>query len=185
MIDEIMGDLQKGLDKSIESFTRELSKLRTGRANPVVLEGIRVDYYGQPTPINQMATVSVPENRLIVIVPWDVKQVEAIEKSIQKSSPDLNPTNDGKVVRIAFPSLTEERRRDIVKQIKKSAEDARVSVRMKRREANETMKEFEKDGEITEDDNHRGLEKVQKMHDEYIKKIDEISARKEKEVMEI
>lgn len=185
MIEEIYSDLHKDMDKTIEAFTRELSKTRTGRANPALLEHVRVDYYGQPTPINQMATISVPENRLIVIVPWDVKQVDHIEKAIQKQAPDLNPVHDGKVVRIAFPPLTEERRRDLAKLIKKLAEEARVGIRMHRRDAIETLKEFEKEGEISEDDKDRAQEKVQKIHDDYIKKVDEISVRKEKEVMEI
>ncbi len=185
MIDEVYEDLEDGLGKTIEAFGRELSKTRTGRANPALLEGIRVDYYGQPTPINQMATVSVPESRLIVIVPWDAKQVSTIEKAINKASPDLNPTNDGKVVRISFPPLTEERRKEIVKQIKKYSEEARISVRHKRRDAIEMIKSLEKDKDISEDDARRASDKIQEIHDDYIKKVDEISGRKEKEVMEI
>ncbi|MCZ7584868.1 MAG: ribosome recycling factor [Deltaproteobacteria bacterium] len=185
MINEVYDDLKSELDKSVEAFGRDLSKTRTGRANPALLDSVRVDYYGQPTPINQMATVSVPEHRLIVIVPWDQSQVGAIEKAIQKSGLDLNPANDGKLVRIAFPPLTEDRRKDIVKQIKKMAEEARVSVRMKRRDALETVKELEKEKEISEDDARRASDQIQKIHDEYIKKVDEMSARKEKEVMEI
>ncbi|MBZ0273022.1 ribosome recycling factor [bacterium] len=185
MIDDIFDDLTAQMEKTIEAFGRELAKTRTGRANPLVLEGIRVDYYGQATPINQMATVSVPEPRLIVIVPWDASQVGAIEKAIQKQSADLNPTNDGKVVRIAFPPLTEDRRKDIVKQIKKMAEDTRVQVRLHRREANDMLKALEKDGDIPEDESRKAQERVQKVHDDYIKKVDDIASRREKDVMEI
>lgn len=185
MLDGILADLDQGSEKALDFFRRELSKTRTGRANPALLEGIRVDFYGQPTPINQMATVSVPENRLIVIAPWDVKQVDLIEKAIQKSSLDLNPASDGKVLRLSFPPLTEERRKDIVKQIHKMGEDAKIALRKERRDAMDILKALEKDGDVSEDDARRGSDKVQKAHDEFIKKVDEFSARKEKEVMEI
>ncbi|MCC6158116.1 MAG: ribosome recycling factor [Deltaproteobacteria bacterium] len=185
MTNEVLESLDDGLKKAIDAFNRELAKLRTGRANPALLEGIRVDYYGTATPINQMASVSVPENRLIVIVPWDQGQVGAIEKAIQKSTLGISPASDGKVIRIAFPPLTEDRRRDIVKQLKKLAEECKIQVRMERRDAIETLKSFEKDGDIAEDDSRRAQEKVQKAHDDYIRKVDEITERKEKEVMEI
>lgn len=185
MTNEVLEALDDGLKKAIDAFNRDLAKLRTGRANPALLEGIRVDYYGSPTPINQMASVSVPENRLIVIVPWDQGQVGAIEKAIQKSTLGISPSSDGKVIRLAFPPLTEDRRRDIVKQLKKLAEECKIQVRKERRDAIETLKSFEKDGDISEDDSRRAQEKVQKAHDDYIRKVDEITERKEKEVMEI
>ncbi|MCB9475508.1 MAG: ribosome recycling factor [Deltaproteobacteria bacterium] len=185
MINDVYEEMRESTDKSLEAFKRELAKTRTGRANPTILDGIRVDYYGTPTPINQMATVSVPENRLIVIAPWDQTQVDAIDKAIQKANLDVNPVNDGKVIRLAFPTLTEDRRKDIVKQIKKMAEEARVSIRMHRRDANDMVKALEKDGDVTEDQAHKAGDQIQKIHDEFIKKIDEIAEAKEKEVMEI
>lgn len=185
MINDVMEALNDGLEKALESFNRDLSKMRTGRANPALLEDIRVDYYGVPTPINQMASVSVPEPRMIVIVPWDQSQVGPVEKAIQRSPLGISPSSDGKVLRLAFPPLTEDRRRDIVKQIRKAAEECKIQVRKERRDANELLKDAEKSGDISEDDSRRAQEKVQGVHDEYIKKVDDVTARKEKEVMEI
>ncbi len=185
MIDEVLQELQDSSEKAIEFYKRELSKLRTGRANPALLDSIRVEYYGSPTPINQMATVSVPENRLIVIAPWDTGQLDLIEKALQKANLDLTPANDGKVIRLAFPALTEQRRKDIVKQIRKMAEEAKITLRQERRNAIDMIKEMEKEGDISEDDSHRAADKVQRKHDEFIKQSDEIADKKEKEVMEI
>ncbi|NLH49942.1 MAG: ribosome recycling factor [Myxococcales bacterium] len=185
MIDDVYNECKSGMEKSIANLGRELMKIRTGRANPAILEGIRVDYYGTPTPINQMATVSVPEHRLIVIAPWEQPKCNDIVRAIQSSDIGLNPQSDGKVVRIAFPPLTEERRKELVKQVKKIGEEHKVAVRMERRDANEMLKALQKDGDITEDDSHKGTERIQKLHDDYIKKVDEVIARKETEILEI
>lgn len=185
MKEEVFKELQNGLDKALSSFQRELAKVRTGRANPAILDGIRVDYYGTPTPLNQLATISIPESRLIVIAPWDVKVCYEVEKAIQKSELSLNPINDGKVVRISFPQLTEERRKELVKVVKKMAEDAKIVVRKERRDANEKLKKLEENKSLTKDDHHKSLDKVQKMHDDFIGKIDAILEKKEKEILEV
>ncbi|HPQ71260.1 MAG TPA: ribosome recycling factor [bacterium] len=185
MINEVLESGKDGMEKSIQNLSRELVKIRTGRANPAILDAIRVDYYGTPTPLNQMATIAVPESRLIVISPWENKLCNDIAKAIQSSDLGLNPSNDGKVVRISFPPLTEDRRKELAKQIKKIGEDHKIVIRKERRDANEMLKELEKDGEISEDDMHKGIDRVQKLHDDFIKKIDEIVAVKEKEIMEI
>ncbi len=184
MIDDVKAEAKQRMEKAIEALKRELKRVRTGRASPALLDGIKADYYGVPTPINQMASISVPEPRLIVIQPWDPNSCEAIEKAILKSELGLTPNNDGKVVRIAIPPLTEERRKELVKVVRKMGEEAKVAIRAARREANETLKEFKKEGEISEDDAYRGQEQIQKLTDEYVKKVDEILAEKEKEIME-
>ncbi|MBM4326251.1 MAG: ribosome recycling factor [Deltaproteobacteria bacterium] len=185
MIDDIHKDMMEGMTKSIEILRRDLKRIRTGRASPALLDGIMVDYYGSPTPINQLATLSVPEARQIVIQPWDSQALPDIEKAILKSELGLNPMNDGKIVRISLPPLTEERRRELVKVVKKMAEEFKVQVRNHRRDANEMLKDLKKEKEITEDDLRKGQDKVQKTTDDYIAKVDEIVAEKEKEIMEI
>ena len=155
MIDDILQDIREAMDKSISAYTRELAKIRTGRANLSILDGVRVDYYGTPTPLNQLATLSVPESRLIVIQPYDKNSISEIEKSIMKNELGLNPTSDGRVVRIAFPALTEDRRKELVKLVKKMNEDCKIQLRHHRREANEMLKDLEKEKEISEDDFHR------------------------------
>ena len=185
MIQEVLDSCKEGMDKCMHNLGRELSKIRTGRANPAILEGIRADYYGVPTPLNQMATIAVPESRLIVINPYDASQCNVIAKAIQTADLGLNPQNDGKVIRIAIPPLTEERRKELAKQVKKIGEEHKIVIRKERRDANEMLKEMEKDKDISEDDMHRGTDKVQKQHDEYIKKIDEVVEKKEAEIMEI
>ncbi len=173
------------MSRSIEAFRTELGKVRTGRASFTLLEGIRVDYYGTPTPLQQVGTLSVPESRLITITPWDPKVIGPIEKAIQASGLGLNPSSDGKTVRIPIPPLTEERRKELVKLVRKMAEDARVAVRNIRREGIEKLKEKEKKKEISEDDLKRGQEKVQKETDVFIRKIDDILKSKEQEIMEV
>jgi ribosome recycling factor len=185
MVNEVFEELNAGMEKAMSSLAREYSRVRTGRANPSVLEGVRASYYGTPTPIAQMATVSVPEARLIVISPWDASAIKEIEKAIQKADLGLNPMNDGKVIRISFPPLNEDRRKDIVKQIKKIGEEYKITVRKERRAANEMLKDLEKDKQITEDELHKKQGDVQKVHDDYIKKIDSVISSKETEVMEI
>ncbi len=171
--------------RSIEAFKKDLGKIRTGRASFSLLDGIKVDYYGTPTPLQQVGTLSVPESRLITITPWDAKMVGPIEKAIQASSLGLNPSSDGKVVRIPIPPLTEERRKDLVKVVRKMAEDARISVRNIRRDSIDRIKEREKKKEISEDEMKRYQERVQKETDNYVKKIDEILKTKEQEIMEV
>ena len=171
--------------RSIEAFKKDLGKIRTGRASFSLLDGIKVDYYGTPTPLPQVGTLSVPESRMITVTPWDSKMVGPIEKAIQASGLGLNPSNDGKMVRIPIPPLTEERRKDLVKVVKKMAEDARIAVRNIRRESLEKVKEKEKKKEISEDEMKRWQDRVQKETDSYVKKIEEILKAKEQEIMEV
>ncbi|HDH97015.1 MAG TPA: ribosome recycling factor [Proteobacteria bacterium] len=185
MIDELLAELESKMEKAIESFVRDLSRIRTGRASLGVLDSVKVEYYGQQTPLNQVASLSIPESRLIVIKPWDKSMLSKIERAILEADLGLTPTNDGNVIRIAFPPLSEERRRELFKLVKKIAEEFRIEIRRFRREGNEELKEYEKEGMISEDDYHRALDKVQELTDKYIKKIDEILAKKEKEIMEI
>ncbi|HHV16293.1 MAG TPA: ribosome recycling factor [Gelria sp.] len=182
---DILNDAEERMKKSIEHFTGDLATLRAGRANPAMVEKLLVDYYGEPTPLNQLATITVPEARLLVIQPWDKGSMADIEKAILKSDLGVNPTNDGNVVRIAIPQLTEERRKDLVKVVKKRAEEARVAVRNIRREANDMVKSSEKEKLLSEDESKRGMDEVQKITDKHIKEIDVISEAKEKDIMEV
>jgi len=173
------------MERSIESFRKELGKVRTGRASFSLLDGVKVDYYGTPTPLQQVGTLSVPESRLITITPWDAKMIGPIEKAIQAGGLGLNPASDGKVVRIPIPPLTEERRKELAKVVRKMAEDARVAVRNVRREAIEKLKDREKKKEISEDDVKRGQDRIQKETDASVKKIDDILKTKEQEILEV
>ncbi|MBI4212562.1 MAG: ribosome recycling factor [Deltaproteobacteria bacterium] len=173
------------MEKAIIAFRNEIAKLRTGRASLSILNDVRADYYGQSTPIAQMATLSVPDARTITIQPWDASAISAIEKAIQTSGLGLTPMNDGKLVRIVLPSLNEERRKELVKVVKKIAEEAKVSVRNARRDANEELKKRLKDKAITEDDERKGMDLIQKLTDDYSKKIDEAVVHKEKDIMEV
>ena len=185
MVDEIFEDLKDRMGKSIESLKREYSRLRTGRASISLLDGIRVSYYDTLTPLNQMASLAVPEPRLIVIQPWDKTAIEDIEKAILKSELGLTPINDGKVIRISIPPLTEERRKELVKVARKMSEENKVAIRNIRRDANEMLKDLKKEKEITEDDLYRSQEEVQKTTDQFISQVDELCAAKEKEILEI
>ncbi|MFA9613792.1 MAG: ribosome recycling factor [Deltaproteobacteria bacterium] len=185
MVEEIFEDLKDRMGKSMESLKREYSRLRTGRASISLLDGIRVSYYDTPTPLNQMASLAVPEPRLIVIQPWDKTAIEDIEKAILKSELGLTPMNDGKVIRISIPPLTEERRKELVKVARKMSEENKVSIRNIRRDANEMLKDLKKEKEITEDDLFRSQEEVQKATDQFISQVDELCAAKEKEILEI
>jgi ribosome recycling factor len=185
MIEEVMDDLKGEMEKSIGSFTNELKKVRTGRASTSLLDSIKVDYYGTPTPLNQLATVSAPENRLITVQAWDANSIVEIEKAILKSDLGLTPQNDGKIIRLTIPSLTEERRRELVKKIKKIGEDYKVAIRNHRRDANDLLKEMKKEKEISEDNFFSFQDEVQEITDDYIKKTDDLLAEKEKEIMEI
>ena len=173
------------MGKTISVLKQDLGGLRAGRANAQVLDRITADYYGTPTPINQMGNISAPEPRLLVIAPYDPSALKEIEKAIQKSELGINPSNDGKVIRLVFPELTEERRRDLVKVGKKKGEEAKVAIRAIRRDANETIKKEKKNGDITEDDQKKMEEEAQKATDSFIKDIDKIIADKEKEIMEV
>ncbi|KQC09347.1 MAG: ribosome recycling factor [Smithella sp. SDB] len=173
------------MEKTITGLSKSFSRVRTGRASVALLDGIRVDYYGTATPINQVANISIPENRLIVIIPWDASVIGAIEKAIQKSDLGLTPSNDGKTVRLAIPQLTEERRKELVKIVKKMAEEGKIKLRNARRDANEELKNLKKNNKMAEDELFTAQEEVQKLTDQYIEKTDKILAVKEKEIMEI
>lgn len=178
-------DVKERMDKTISVFEENLSEIRAGRANPAILNKIRVNYYGVPTPISQVAGISVPEARLIVIQPWDMSILKEIEKEILKSDIGINPNNDGKVIRLNFPELNEERRKEIVKDVKKMAEEARIAVRQIRRDSIDEYRKMQKNSEITEDELKSAEDEIQKITDSKIEKIDEILANKEKEVMSI
>ena len=184
-MEALVKDTSARMERSIEAFRKELGKVRTGRASFSLLDGVKVDYYGTPTPLQQVGTLSVPESRLITVTPWDTKMIGPIEKAIQGSGLGLNPSSDGKTVRIPIPPLTEERRRELAKVVRKMAEDARVAVRNVRREAIEKLKDREKKKEISEDIVKRGQERVQKETDAHVKKIDEILKSKEQEILEV
>jgi ribosome recycling factor len=185
MIDDIMSTAKEKMQKSCAVYERDMQSLRAGRANPQLLDRILVDYYGTPTPINQIGNISSPEPRLLVIAPWEAKMIPQVEKAIQKSDLGLNPSNDGKIIRLVFPELNEERRRDLTKVASKGAEETKVAIRSIRRDAIEQIKKLKKNSEITEDDQHDAEDKMQKLTDKAIKEVDEIYARKEKEIMEV
>ncbi len=185
MKDLIFEELKENLEKHIRFLGKMFNKVRTGRASASLLDGTKVEYYGAMTPLNQVATISVPESQLIVISPWDSNAIVNIEKAIQKSELSLVPTNDGKVIRISIPPLTEERRKELVKVVKKMAEECKVNIRNSRRDTNNQLKNLKKDGEISEDNLHDHQGDVQKITDDYIKKTDEVLSVKEQEIMEI
>jgi ribosome recycling factor len=185
MIDEILGELRQRMAKSIEALQDDLMGIRTGRASPALVEKLPVEYYGTLTPLNQMAGIAVPEPRLLVIRPWDLAALPDIERALLKSDLGLTPMNDGKLIRLSIPRLTEERRRELVRIVARRVEEARVAIRNLRRDALQDLKEFEKEKMISEDDFFRGKDKVQELTDEYIEQIDEIGKLKEAEIMEI
>jgi len=185
MLDEVISESKDAMNRAVEALKREMSKVRTGRASISLLDDVRVDYYGTPTPLNQVGTLAVPEARLITIQPWEKQLIPEIEKAIFKSDLGLNPASDGQLIRIAIPALTEERRKDMVKVIRRMGEDAKIAVRNARRDANDNLKMLEKEKEISEDDLKRGEKQVQDVTDSFVEKVDEVVAHKEKEVMEI
>lgn len=186
MVDqELYDDTKERMKKSIESMRKDFMSIRTGRATPAVLEPIRVTAYGQEMPIKQLASISIPEPRMIVIQPWDKSVLEDVEKAIQKSELGINPVNDGKLLRLMFPPLTEERRKELVKHVKKRAEEGKIAVRNVRRDAMEMLKLMEKDGDISEDDQRRGQDEIEDLTKDIIKEVDKVLEAKEKEVMEI
>ncbi len=184
MIESIYDETRESMAKSVKGLNNELKRVRTGRASLSILDGIKVDYYGTPTPLNQMATLAVPESRLITIQPWDVSVIKDIEKAILKSDLGLTPSNDGKIIRISIPPLTEDRRKELVKVVRKICEDYKISIRNIRRDSNELLKNMKKDGEISEDDAFKSQDEVQNITDEQIKLIDECFKEKEKEILE-
>lgn len=185
MTKDVIKNMSAHMDKTIEALRKEYQKVRTGRASTSLLDDLRVDYYGTPTPISQLATLAVPEPRTITLQPWEAKIIPAIEKAILNANLGLTPSNDGRVIRLNLPPLTEERRREIVKQLRKLAEDAKVAVRNIRRDTNDELKKLEKDKKITEDDLKRAEKEVQDVTNGHVTKIDEVLVHKEKEVMEV
>ena len=185
MLQDVINTAKEKMKKSCEVYEREMMSLRAGRANPQLLDRIMVDYYGTPTPINQIGNIASPEPRLLVIAPWEAKMIPQVEKAIQKSDLGLNPSNDGKLIRLVFPELNEERRKDLTKVASKGAEETKVAIRSIRRDAIEQIKKLKKNSEITEDDQRDAEEDMQKLTDKAVKEVDEIYAKKEKEIMEV
>ncbi|MDQ3370086.1 MAG: ribosome recycling factor [Myxococcota bacterium] len=184
-MNDITADSEEGMKKAVDSFKRDLQKIRTGRANTSMLDGIKVDYYGTPTPVNQVATVQVVDARLITVKPWEKSMIAVIDKAIRASDLGINPVADAEQVRLPIPPLTQERRRDLAKSVGKQTEEARVAVRASRRDAMDMIKDAEKDKQITEDERKGGEKKVQDLTDKYIAMVDDIAKAKEKEIMEL
>lgn len=183
-LESIFAETKDRMQKTVDSFKKDLSRIRTGRASPSLLEGILVEYYGTPMPVNQVATITIPEARLILVQPWEKSMLSPIEKAIQVSDLGLNPQNDGNLIRLPIPALTEERRKDLFKNCKKISEDSKVGIRNIRRDSNEKLKKLEKDKVLTQDDQKKGMDEIQKVTDKYIKSIDDHLVIKEKEIME-
>lgn len=184
-MENVLAKTKERMEKCLDSLERDYKTIRAGRANPSVLDKITVDYYGCPTPLNQMAAISVPEPKMIMIQPWDASTLRSIEKAINTSELGINPTNDGKVIRLIFPPLTEERRRELVKEVAKRAEEAKVAIRNVRRDAMDDLKKLKKNNEITEDDQKNGEKKLQDITDSYVKQTDEMEKKKEQEILSI
>jgi ribosome recycling factor len=185
MLNDLYADARDRMSKALENLENDFRRLRTGRASVSLVDGIKAEYYGTPTPLNQLATITIPEPRTIMIQPWDTTVISEVEKSIMKSELGLNPMSDGKVIRISIPVLTTDRRRELVKVVKKMAEESKVAVRNIRRDLNEMIKELKKEKEISEDDQFKAQEEIQKITDDFIKKIDAAYVVKEKEILEI
>lgn len=185
MINDITADAEEGMKKAVDSFKRDLQKIRTGRANTSMLDGIKVDYYGTPTPVNQVATVQVVDARLITVKPWEKNMIAAIEKAIRASDLGINPVADSELVRLPIPPLTQERRKELARAVGKQTEEARVAVRSARRDAMDMIKDAEKEKQLTEDERKQAEKKVQELTDKYVAQIEEIAKAKEKEIMEL
>ena len=185
MMEELLTDAGRRMDKSVEATAHELTTIRTGRASAALLDRIQVDYYGQKTPLRQLATINVPEPRLLTVQPFDPSSMKTIERAIQESDLGLTPSNDGKIIRLPIPQLTEERRKELVKVVRHLAEEGRVAVRNVRRDVMHHLKELVRDGEVGDDDERRAEERAQKLTDEHVKRIDELLKRKEEEIMEV
>mgnify|MGYP005725484879 CR=1 FL=1 len=183
-LEKIYQDTKGRMNKSVEHVQHELARIRTGRATPALLDAVKVEYYGSMMPLNQVSTVAAPEPRLLVIQPWEKRLIGEIEKAILQADLGLNPANDGNVVRVPIPELSEERRQDLLKLVKKYCEDGRIAIRNVRRDANEAVKKLEKDHEISEDNSHDAHDKIQKFTNDYIKEIDDVLAHKEKEILD-
>jgi ribosome recycling factor len=184
-LDDILKSAEHKMGRAVEVLGQDLQSVRTGRATPTLLDRIQVDYYGAPTPINGVANISVPDPHLVVVQPWDRSMLQPIEKAIQKSDLGINPTNDGQVIRLVLPQLTQDRRKELVKQVHHRAEEARVAVRNCRRDALDHLRKAEKDGGISQEDERRAQERLQKLTDQFIKRVDDVSRNKETEVMEV
>ena len=185
MIDDVFNDAKDRMTKAVEALRRELATIRTGRAHPGLVDHLRVDYYGVPTPLNQLATISVPDPRLLTIQPWDRQAMSAIEKAILKSDLSLTPTNDGTIIRLSIPQLTEERRRELAKVVHKKVEEGRVEIRNIRRDAHEELRRLQKEKLISEDDQFRGQEKLQKLTDEFVQQVERVGQEKEAELLAV
>ena len=185
MIDDVFNDAKDRMTKAVDALRRELATIRTGRAHPGLVEHLRVDYYGVPTPLNQLATISVPDPRLLTIQPWDRQAMGAIEKAILKSDLSLTPTNDGTLIRLSIPQLTEERRRELAKVVHKKVEEGRVEIRNIRRDGHEELRRLQREKLISEDDQFRGQEKLQKLTDEYVQQVERVGEEKEAELLAV
>lgn len=185
IVDDVLSDLKNRIESTLDALRKEYIRIRTGRASLSILDGVRVDYYGTPTPLTGVANMTVADPRLIIVRPWEKKMVQAIDRALREANLGINPVTEGEVIRLPIPPLTEERRKEIVKTVKSKSEDSKVAVRNERRDANEMLKAHQKDGDITEDDLKKGLERVQKETDAGITKIDELAIKKEKEVLEL
>ncbi len=185
MLNEVIKETKERMVKSLNAFEKEMTKVRTGRATTTLLDGVKVDYYGAETPLDQMASVAVPESRLLTIKPWDVSVINDVEKAILKANLGLTPSSDGKLIRISIPPLTEERRKEIVKSAGQTCEDFKVAIRNIRRDSNDNLKDLQKEGDISEDDNFKGQKSVQELTDENIKQLDKLFSDKEKEILEV
>ncbi|HXV58199.1 MAG TPA: ribosome recycling factor [Gaiellaceae bacterium] len=185
MIEELLDDAKRRMDKSVEATAHEFTTIRTGRASAALLDRVRVDYYGQETPLNQLSTINVPEARLLTIQPYDPSSIKAIERAIQESELGLTPSNDGKVIRLPIPQLTEERRKELVKVVRHLAEEGRVAVRNVRRDVMHHLKELVRDGKVGDDEERRAEDRAQKLTDEHVARIDELLKKKEEEIMEV
>jgi ribosome recycling factor len=185
MIDDVLADAKNRMGKAVEALSKELATIRTGRAHPGLIEHVRVDYYGAPTPLNQLATISVPEPRLLTIQPWDRQSLGAIEKAIYKADLGLNPINDGNIIRLAIPQLTEERRKELVKVVHKKVEEGRVAVRNVRRDCHDELRRLQREKEISEDAQYRGQDELQKLTDGFIQEIERVGEEKEAELLAV
>ena len=185
MVDDIQSEVAEQMGKAVDAFKRDLTKVRTGRANLALLDDVKVEYYGTPTPLNQVATLNVADARLITVKPWEKNMIPLIEKAVRNAGLGINPMADAELVRVPIPPLTQERRKELAKQVKKMAENARVAVRASRRDGNEMLKDAEKEKEISEDDAKKGQKRIQELTDKHVAMIDEILANKEKEILEI
>ncbi|MCH7811721.1 MAG: ribosome recycling factor [Chloroflexi bacterium] len=185
MIDETLADAETRMGKAVDALRRDLATVRTGRASPGLVEHLHVDYYGTSTPLNQLASIAVPEARLLAIQPWDKGSLDAIEKAIQKSNLGLNPSNDGTIIRLVIPQLTEDRRKDLVRVVHKKVEDGRVAIRNVRRDAHEMLRDLQREKEISEDEEHRAQEQLQKVTDRFVGEADAVGQEKERELLEV